>query len=55
MAGLKPKQTNDKAYTKRALLKAYVQYKDLLGAVLEDDKTYTKAEVDKRIKDFMKG
>lgn len=41
-------------FTKDAILKdkKYVAYKDLLQAVLETEKTYSHADVDKVIKEF---
>ena len=33
----------------------YAMYRDLLGALLEDDETYTLEEVDTLIENFMKG
>lgn len=33
----------------------YQQYRDVIGALLEDGKTYTQEYVDKTIQDFLKG
>ncbi|OYP55555.1 hypothetical protein CG709_01385, partial [Lachnotalea glycerini] len=35
--------------------KKYVHLKDLVNVLLLDSKTYTSAEVDKKIEDFKKG
>lgn len=45
------------AYTKEQLLasKKYAARRDLLGVLLEDGKSYTEAQVQMAIKDFMKG
>lgn len=44
------------SYTKDQLLrsKKYVARRDLLGALLEDGKTYTAAQVDREINQFLK-
>ena len=44
------------AYTKDQLLrsKKYAARRDLLGALLEDGKTYTAAQVDREINQFLK-
>jgi arginine repressor len=43
-------------FSKRQLLnsKKYQHQKDLLNAILENDKSYSLSEVDKLINDFMK-
>lgn len=63
MGGLKPKEkvTNDRSneirYTKRAILKSrsYAEYVDIINTVLADDITYTKEEIDNKIKEFLGG
>ena len=63
MGGLKPKEkvTNDRSneirYTKRAILKSrsYAEYVDIINTVLADDITYTKDEIDNKIKCFLGG
>ena len=63
MGGLKPKEkvTNDRSneirYTKRAILKSrsYAEYVDIINTVLADDITYTKDEIDNKIKRFLGG
>ena len=42
---------NETRFTKDRIVKsrAYAQYRDMLAAVLEDGKTYSKSEVDKII------
>lgn len=44
------------SYTKDQLLrsKKYAARRDLLGALLEDGKTYTAAQVDREINQFLK-
>lgn len=44
------------SYTKDQLLrsKKYAARRDLLGALLEDGKTYTAAQVDRKINQFLK-
>ena len=44
------------SYTKDQLLrsKKYAARRDLLGALLEDGKTYTTAQVDREINQFLK-
>ncbi|PXV85092.1 hypothetical protein C8E03_11916 [Lachnotalea glycerini] len=44
-------------FTKEQILnsKKYVHLKDLVNVLLLDSKTYTSAEVDKKIEDFKKG
>ena len=44
------------SYTKDQLLrsKKYTARRDLLGALLEDGKTYTAAQVDREINQFLK-
>lgn len=44
-------------HSKKQLLKSqrYAKRRDLLGALLEDDKWYTLEEVDATIENFMKG
>lgn len=54
------KETAEKAantFTKEQILnsKKYVHLKDLVNVLLLDSKTYTSAEVDKKIEDFKKG
>lgn len=52
-------KTKAAAYThsKEQLLKAlkYATYKDLLGALLDDNRMYTLEEIDTLIENFMKG
>ena len=63
MGNLKPKEkvTNDRSneirYTKRAVLKSktYAAYADIINTVLADDTTYTKDEIDNKIKKFLGG
>jgi len=45
------------AYTKEQLLasKKYAARRDLLGVLLEDGKTYTEAQVTRKMNEFMKG
>ncbi len=56
MSGLKPKEKGTLVFTKRAVLSSlkYAQYKDVLSAVLDEGKTYSAAEIEKTINDFMK-
>lgn len=50
-----PVKDAEKKFTKEQLLKSerYRHCQDLLSALLEDRKTYSIAEVEKRIKDFL--
>jgi hypothetical protein len=49
------KKTKEKKYEKLQLYSSvrYSKYKDLINAVLKDDKTYTVSEVDKIIECFL--
>ena len=57
MSGLKPKEKPEKIFTKRAITQSakYAQYRDILTALLDDDKFYSTADIEKTIDDFMKG
>ena len=47
----------EEAYTKQAILnsKRYIKQKDLVNALLDEDKKYTLKEVDKTIRKYLKG
>ena len=47
---------NEYKYKKSALIKSdrYLNRKDLIGAILSDDKLYSLEEVDKAIEDYFK-
>ncbi len=47
----------EEAYTKQAILnsKKYVKQKDLINALLDNDKKYTLKEVDSIIEKYLKG
>lgn len=49
--------TKEKSYTKRQLAEAkrYAQYRDVVTALLDEEKMYTFAEVDKEIETYRKG
>lgn len=49
--------TKEETYTKQAILnsKKYIKQKDLVNALLDDDKKYTLKEVDNTIKKYLKG
>ncbi len=49
--------TKEETYTKQAILnsKKYIKQKDLVNALLDDDKKYTLKEVDNSIKKYLKG
>lgn len=53
-AAVKPAATK---YYKEQLIRSdrYMKRRDLIGALLEDDKQYTIEEVDAAIENFMKG
>lgn len=44
----------EKRFSKKALLESNIYNPDIINAFLENDKEYTKSEVDKVIKDYMK-
>lgn len=46
----------EKKYTKKALIKSnvYKDNRDLLNTLLENNKTYTKSEIDKLIDNYLK-
>ena len=43
-------------FTKQQILNSekYIKHKDILTAILKEDKTYTKDEVELKIKEFLK-
>ena len=49
--------TQEETYTKQAILnsKRYIKQKDLVNALLDNDKKYTLKEVDNSIKKYLKG
>ena len=49
--------TKEETYTKQAILnsKKYIKQKDLVNALLDDDKKYTLKEVGNTIKKYLKG
>ncbi|MEK5070256.1 hypothetical protein [Sporosarcina sp. FSL K6-1508] len=49
-----PSLTN---FTKQQVVgsKKYGRYRDVLNAILKDDKTYTRVEVEKKLETFLKG
>ncbi len=49
--------TPEQTYTKQAILnsKRYIKQKDLVNALLDEDKKYTLKEVDNIIKKYLKG
>ena len=49
--------TQEETYTKRAILnsKRYIKQKDLVNALLDEDKKYTLKEVDNTIRKYLKG
>lgn len=51
------KTLTEAVYTKEQLLasKKYAARRDLLGVLLEDGKSYTEAQVARKINEFMKG
>ena len=57
MAKTQTTEANAAAFTKAQLVASqrYVHRRDLIGALLEDGKTYTLNEVDALIEKFMKG
>lgn len=56
MAEQKETKSNAKfPKTKLVESKKYANRKDILNVLLEDDKEYTFAEVDKRVNEYMKG
>lgn len=44
-------------YSKEQIIKSkkYIKHRDLLNALLDDEKQYTIEEIEKLISDFMKG
>lgn len=44
-------------FTKQQVVgsKKYSRYRDVLNAILKDDKTYTHVEVEKKLETFLKG
>lgn len=57
MAKTQTTEANAAAFTKAQLVASqrYIHRRDLIGALLEDGKTYTLNEVDALIEKFMKG
>lgn len=54
---MKPKnEESQEKFSKEQILKSekYTKNKDLLTAILKEDKSYTKEEVDLKIKEFLK-
>lgn len=51
------KTLTEVSYSKEQLLKSkkYAARRDLLGVLLEDEKTYTEAQVARKMNEFMKG
>lgn len=49
--------TQEETYTKQAILnsKRYIKQKDLVNALLDEDKKYTLKEVDNTIRKYLKG
>lgn len=57
MKETKKKLVNEEKYTKSQIVnsKTYISNRDLLNAVLKENKKYTKIEIDEIIKNYMKG
>ena len=51
------KETNTKRYTKEQLIasRRYADKRDLLEALLDDDKKYSLSDADSKIEKYMKG
>lgn len=52
-----PEKVRDPRYTKQQILSAekYCRQRDLLGALLEENKTYSTDEVERLVQKFLKG
>lgn len=57
MKKTKKEPISEEKYTKSQIVnsKIYISNRDLLNAVLEENEKYSKTEIDKIIKNYMKG